>query len=191
MIAALSQSTQKAMLELAYVSLALLGLFLLVWMIASILKILNLRVRNMMRKKADAYKDAEGRIDILDVLPDLSREELKRIATDEKELLKAKEEKIDINNYEGLPLRPKVYFDPEKDKGPPDEEPPKPKIERSVLSNEPAPQEEEAPAPGDEPKDDASSSKPAPGMPVALNKEKGKTSPENDDVIEETNRDES
>lgn len=128
-------------------------------------------------------------MDILEVLPDLSREELKKIATDEKELLKAKEEKIDINNYEGLPLQPKVYFDPEKDKGPPDEEPPKPKIERSVLSNEPVPQEEEAPASGDEPMDDASPSEPAPWMPVALKKEK-ETSPENDDVIEGTKRDE-
>ena len=178
------------MLELAYVSLALLGLFLLVWMITSILKILNLRVRNTMRKKADAYKDSPGRINILDVLPDLSKEELKRIATDEKELLKAKEEKINIDNYEGLPLRPKIYFDPEKDKGSPGEEPPKPTIERSVLSNEPAPQEEEAPASGDEPMDDVSYAEPAPWMPVALKKEKEETSPENDDVSDETKRDE-
>jgi len=186
MIAALSQSSMEAMLMLFYVSTGFLGLFVLGWIVVRVPKLLDLWLRNKMHKNTGRIKDAEGRVDILDVLPDLSREELKRIATDEKELLKAKEKTIDINNYEGLPLRPKVYFDPEKDKGSPDDEPPKPKIERSVLSNEPVPKEEEAPAPGDEPMDDASSSEPAPWMPVALKKEKEKTSPGNDDVTDDT-----
>lgn len=185
LIATMSRATAGAMLELAYVSLALLGVFLIAWIITSILKVRNMRLRDSMRKKQDASGDIGDRLDLVEVLPDLNKEEMKRMAIKEKERKAGQEEKINLDNYEGLPLKPKVYFDPEKDKGPPDEKPPEPKIQRSILSNEPFPKEEVASdaQSADSQKEEVTAPEPSPWMPIGkpLSKDTSESTPDADD----------
>ena len=168
LIAALSKATADAMLELAYISLVLLGVFLLVWIIISIMKVRDIRMRDTMRRKQDAGRDIGERLDLVEVLPDLNREELKRMALEEKERKAGEVEKINLENYDGLPLKPTIYFDPEKDKASPDEKPPEPKIHRSILSNEPFPKEETEPdvQPDDIQIEEETIAEPSPWMPI-------------------------
>ena len=99
LIAALSKATAEAMLELAYISLAMLGIFLIAWIIISIMKVRNVQVRDNMRKKQDAGRDLGERLDLLEVLPDLNKEELRKMALEDKERKKGEIERIDLEEY--------------------------------------------------------------------------------------------
>jgi len=196
MIASMSRATADAMLELAYISLALLGLFLLAWIITSIMKVQNVRVRDTMRKKQDAGRDIDDRLDLVEVLPDLNKEEMKRMAIKEKERKAGQEEKINLDDYEGLPLKPTIYFDPEKDKGPNDEKPPEPKIVRSILSNEPFPKEEvkSDTQPADSQSEEKTAQEPSPWMPIGKpmsdDSPESASDPDNEKGEQENSRDE-
>ena len=103
------------------------------------------KMREYRKRKYFTKGDLSDRLDLTTVLPNLTRDEMRRIAVEDK-AVKDKKEEIDLEQYEGLPLNPKVYFDPEKDKADKGREI-KPKIVRSFLSNEPLPKQD-----GDTPK---------------------------------------
>ena len=138
----LSQNLQQSIAELAntflLVCLIFLGLF-------AVYTIWHMRVKKMReyKRKRRFKEDASGeKMNITSALPDLSKDEMKKIALEEK--AKKEEEVIDMEHIDGLPLKPKVYFDTEKDPAGGDEPSPEPKIVRSFLSNEPLPKFEES-----------------------------------------------
>ncbi len=122
------------------VSIGILGVFV-IW---------NMRVKKMRefhRQKERRDSQLSEKLNLTTVLPDLSRDEMKKIALEEK-ARKNEEEQINLEDYDGLPLKPKVYFDPEKDAVADYKELPGSKIIRSFLSNEPLPKvETEEPSP--------------------------------------------
>jgi hypothetical protein len=124
----------------------LLLTFLLFIAVLAVYVIWHMRMQKMREYKRRKYKaesELSEKLNITTVLPDLTKDEMKKIAVEEK-AKKEGEEAIDLDRYEGLPLKPKVYFDPEKDPSG-DEPPPEPKIKRSFLSNEPLPKAEDEP----------------------------------------------
>jgi len=116
--------------------------FLLFIGILALYTIWHMRTRKMREYRRQKYSASNlgDKLDITSVLPNLSKDEMRNIAHNEK--AKKEEETINLDDYHGLPLKPKVYFDPKRDTvvdGPQ----PEPKIKRSFLSNEPLPKPEQ------------------------------------------------
>ena len=96
----------------------------------------NKKMREYRRKREASMSKLGEKLD-LKILPGMSKDDLRQFAVATKEEMEEGiDVKIDLENYEGLPLKPKVYFS-EEDVGA--DEPIKPTIKRSFLSNEPLP----------------------------------------------------
>jgi hypothetical protein len=128
-----SISDLASMLLFAFLAIVAVMIVYVVWHMR------NRKMKDYRRRKYLHTGELSEKLDLTTVLPDLSRDEMKRIALEEKAM--KGDEGIDLENYNGLPLKPKVYFDPDKDKKDTGESI-KPKIMRSFLSNEPLPKDD-------------------------------------------------
>ena len=115
---------------------------LLVIAILAFNSVWHMRLKKMREYRRQKYSASSlgDKSDLSSVLPSLSKDEMRRIAIGEKS--NKEQETINLDNYHGLPLKPKVYFDPDKDAAPNGPKP-EPKIKRSFLSNEPLPKSDE------------------------------------------------
>jgi hypothetical protein len=145
---AAGNSLYDSMVELANLLLITFLLLVAVLVFVTIWSMRDRKLREIRRKKREKERQLGEKLNLPGVLTDLTRNEMKSIAVEEKKR-REKDDVINIEEYHALPLRPKVYFDPAADAAPSDEQPPEPKIKRSVLSNEPLPRESSPPS--DEP----------------------------------------
>lgn len=132
-----ANNLQQQIIELANMFLIISLLFIAVLAVYVIWHMRMKKMREYHRDRRHRETMLGEKLNLTAVLPDLSKDEMRKIAINEK--ARQEDEQIDLENYEGLPLKPIVYFDPEKDAVADYEPPVEPKIIRSFLSNEPLP----------------------------------------------------
>lgn len=147
MTPSLAKNMTDAMRELAMLGLVVFIVFIAMMIGVTIMSMRDKAMRKLLRKRREKELRESESADLTTVLPRLSRNELKNFAIEEKKRALEQGEKIHVDEIDGLPLKPTVYFDPVADAAKPDDPKPKPKVMHSFLSSGPLPREEKAAAP--------------------------------------------
>jgi hypothetical protein len=140
----IAKNMTEAMRELANIGLVVFLVFIAMMIVVSIASMRDKAMRKILRKRREKELEETGEADLTTVLPQLNRNELTNFALEEKKKSEELGEQISFEKIDGLPLKPRVYFDPVKDAAKPDDPQPEPKIIHSFLSTDPLPREEKA-----------------------------------------------
>ncbi len=139
----IAKNMTEMMRQLAVLGLIVFGAFIAMMLTVTIMSMRDKAMRKLLRKRREKEREEQELPDLTVVLPQLSRTELKDFAIEEKKRAIEQGEQIHVDEIDGLPLKPTVYFDPVADAAKPDDPKPKPKVVHSFLSTGSLPREEE------------------------------------------------
>jgi hypothetical protein len=140
----IAKNMTEMMRQLAVLGLIVLIAFIAMMLTVTIMSMRDKAMRKLLRKRREKEREEQELPDLTVVLPQLSRDELRDFAVEEKKRAFEQGEQVHVDVIDGLPLKPTVYFDPVADAAKPDDPKPKPKIVHSFLSTGALPKEDEA-----------------------------------------------